>query len=253
MLVFAWMALGPPMLCAADQYEVGDTLHVWAPSGLNVREAPRLSAAKVGQLSMGTQVTVIEISPQTLAISVIAPRPDQFPDNIYQERGTEEPFYLKGNWVKVKSGAITGYVADMYLLHFPAFPEAGSVWRYAEQLGGKPLLPDTTWRDDCDGAPIVRCYEWEAISETGIRFGESYYMSAQDESISLPNLTVEEGFIFWSAFMPLADNDRRRAKLPLLMLMSTHEEGIWLLESDLCEVMISSDNGRVTLGQGCSD
>ena len=53
--------------------------------------------------------------------------------------------------------------------------------------------------------------------------------------------------------MPLADDDRRRAMLPLLMLMSTHDEGIWLLESDLCEVMISSDNGRVTLGQGCSD
>ncbi|MCB0635051.1 MAG: SH3 domain-containing protein, partial [Lewinella sp.] len=87
-------------LLGATNYSAGDQLHVVAPSGLNMRDAPGTHGQRVGQIPWGETVTVIN----TLGFA------DDF-------AGTFESF--DGHWVQVRYQDWEGYVFDAYLSQFP--------------------------------------------------------------------------------------------------------------------------------------
>ena len=237
----------------ADRYRVGDVLYVWAQSGLNLRKAPQLNAPKVDKLAMGVSVKVLAKTSQALRLAVIAARPEQAAGNIFGEPASKDPFVLEGHWVKVQSGATVGYVADIYLLSWPALPEATTPWEYTELLTEDQLIADTTWLQGCEGGPAIDCYEWKAASSTGIEFSGDVSLVSVYQGFRLPDMTVEEGFVFWNVFIPIGDAERRKAGLDPLTLLQGEEGNLWLLENEVCELSITLEDDRIYCSSGCSD
>lgn len=90
-------------ICSAQQtgnYKAGDTLRVFALSGLKLRDQNNLSGKVVATMKFGEAV-VIE---QTF----------QFDQN---HSGTIEGF--KGHWIKIKYGTLTGFAFDGFLSALP--------------------------------------------------------------------------------------------------------------------------------------
>ena len=95
----------------ADNYAVGDTLYVWAESGLNLREAPGAKELKTGGVMFGDFVIVAEKTEIPFNVEGITYFDEDDPSR------SGDPVILYGNWVKVKTEAGNiGYVIDQYLL-----------------------------------------------------------------------------------------------------------------------------------------
>lgn len=94
----------------ANFYKKGDTLHVWAKSGLNMREGPGTDFPKMKKLEYGDQVKVIDQQLYSHSLSL----------TILKKKKKHNQFKLTGHWVKVKIGKREGYVFDGYLSRLPA-------------------------------------------------------------------------------------------------------------------------------------
>ncbi|MFK8004975.1 MAG: SH3 domain-containing protein [Saprospiraceae bacterium] len=94
----------------ANFYKKGDTLNVWAKSGLNMREGPGTGFPKMKKLEYGDQVQVIDQQLHSKSLSL----------TILKKNKRHNQFKLNGHWVKVKIGKREGYVFDGYLSRLPA-------------------------------------------------------------------------------------------------------------------------------------
>lgn len=253
-LIFMLLALlsTTHWLPAAEQYEPGDQLYVWAQSGLNVRAAANISGQKIGKLQVGERVEVISLTTKGYDIVAVDVHPELYEDNIFQEAGSSDPYYLRGTWVKVKGAKFEGYVIDSYLLKYAPPQPKISIGTYFAKLSGETMQVDTLWQFDCDGAGFVDCYSYEGRTKSGFVISGSYYMSAVDHSITIPDMSLEEGFVFYNYFYPLEDGLRLKNGIPMLKFMGGNEEGIWFLEDDICEFSISVEEGKLRISEGCS-
>lgn len=87
-----------------ESYKKGDTLHVWAMNGLNLRTKPNVKSATIAFLPFDEIVVVVDSALRNVPYSSI-------------DAG---PFKINGFWVKVISGTKIGYVFDGYLSKFKA-------------------------------------------------------------------------------------------------------------------------------------
>lgn len=97
-------------LSIANSYQKGDTLYVWATSGLNMREGPGTNFPKMKKLEYGERVKVIDQQLKNKSLSL----------TILKQNKRHNLFKLNGHWVKVQIGSRTGYVFDGYLSRLPA-------------------------------------------------------------------------------------------------------------------------------------
>ena len=109
---------------AIDFYQPGDTLWVWAKSGLNIREQPDAHAKILGKTAFGGQVITTEQQDVALpyAIEVIKK----------QEGG--QGLELIGYWAKIKYKNLTGYVFDAYLSKLPAMTDQPAIEKNGEDF-----------------------------------------------------------------------------------------------------------------------
>jgi len=91
-------------------YAQGDVLHVWANSGLNMREGPGTDFPKLKKLEYGDQVQVID--------NYLNSTP--FTTTVLAKSKKNREFVMHGFWVRVKIGNQEGYVFDGYLSRIPA-------------------------------------------------------------------------------------------------------------------------------------
>ncbi|MFK7771604.1 MAG: SH3 domain-containing protein [Saprospiraceae bacterium] len=94
----------------ANFYKKGDSLTVWATSGLNMREGPGTDFPKMKKLEYGDKVHVIDNQLHSKSLSL----------TILKKNKRHNQFKLNGYWVKVKTGKREGYVFDGYLSRLPA-------------------------------------------------------------------------------------------------------------------------------------
>ncbi len=110
----------------ANFYKKGDTLHVWATSGLNMREGPGTDFPKMKKLEYGDQVEIIDqyLFSTPLSISIV------------KKSKKADEFVLKGFWVRVKIGSQEGYVFDGYLSRIPVmkFKQNAKGEKYIEEF-----------------------------------------------------------------------------------------------------------------------
>ena len=86
-------------------YQYGDTLTVWATSGLNMREGPGTDFPKITKLEYGTSVQVIDNYIHSTPLDL----------NVFKRNKKTDAFTMHGFWVRVKIGRQEGYVFDGYL------------------------------------------------------------------------------------------------------------------------------------------
>ncbi|MBK6995101.1 MAG: SH3 domain-containing protein [Lewinellaceae bacterium] len=121
---------------AQARYQVGDSLFVWAKSGLNLRIKPSIDAPKLTVIPYGNTIEVIDTAIQTLSHSIVIAKPKE-----------KDGFRLKGFWVMVKYGEKVGFAFDGYLSKLPVVDiskdkketEFNGFYHYAVRLWGKPL------------------------------------------------------------------------------------------------------------------
>ncbi|MEO0473284.1 MAG: SH3 domain-containing protein [Bacteroidota bacterium] len=246
-------------LFAADHYQPGDILYVWAPSGLNLRSQPNAKGDKLVRLETGAQVEVLEKTDLAHRTLAVASRPQAFPTNVYQQDGSGKAYYLKGHWVKVKAEKWEGYVIDMYLLDKPAPPEKMTLFDYVSWLEKKPMEIDTTFHESCEGG--VLCYDFQGRLENGISVQGSTSLTTVEETWQFPGMSIEEGFVMMNLFQPLEDGLRKKTEETLLMRIEyadydwdeeTKGEYLSFLSDDLCSIDFFIRDGILHIGEGCS-
>ncbi|MEZ4772488.1 MAG: SH3 domain-containing protein [Bacteroidia bacterium] len=239
------------LLRGADNYQVGSELYVWAKSGLNIREIPDISGKKIGKLNLGEWVKVISISNKKSDIQVIAPRPDLFSTNIYQDSGATAPYYLTGRWIEVRSEKFKGFVVDMYLLKYPPPSTELTMIDYIKTLASEPCTIDTSWVDEDSGSD-KKYFDYKSNADTGFGFSGHNFMESVGQTVRIPDMTVEEGFVFCNFFYPLEDAERAKSKDTPLKLMGYEKDNLWMMQSDICEIGISIEENHLYIYMGCS-
>jgi len=104
---------------AIEYYTPGDSLWVWAKSGLNVREMPNDSSKILGRATHGSQIIMLEYQDRSLPYKIeeINGRIE-----IINNENIHHPnFELNGYWARIKYKGITGFVFDAYLSKLPTF------------------------------------------------------------------------------------------------------------------------------------
>lgn len=110
-IIFMLLVIGAAPSQAADNYQIGDVLYVWAKSGLNQRETPQTISKVKTKLLYGSEVKVLAKTNISYSIRGIN-------EVKFEHSGVSFPaLVFEGEWVKIKnaSGEI-GYVIDQYLL-----------------------------------------------------------------------------------------------------------------------------------------
>lgn len=132
-LLFALAFCAHPLF-AIDDYQAGDTLYIWAKSGLKVRSTPNLNADVTSALPFGSKVELLATTEAAFNTKVDAQVTE--PDT--------GPIILKGHWAKIKdiTTGETGYVADQYLLRIRPSSAPGL---YAPQIPAAAQKVDTIY------------------------------------------------------------------------------------------------------------
>lgn len=244
------LAFTSPLLQTADAYQIGDTLYTWAPSGLNVRAEASASSSKVGKLQPGDRVVVLAKTDIPYSLTAIK-SPKVYEDEHLEDRG-QKPYQLNGSWVKVAGPGFTGYVIDMYLLAWKPPTPNTSFQAYFEKQQGESITMDTIWQRDASGIRNLDLYTYHGESSEGIVFEGFSGEGAIDESIGIPGMSLEEGFVFYNYFSALEDGLRRKNGEVALALVRHNDEMIALTEEELCYISISVREGILWIGTGCS-
>ena len=101
-------------LAAIGAYQPGDTVYVWAVSGLTLRESPSLRSAKLEVIPYGTALVLQNWSGQHDS------KVEAMPKNKIGD--TDIPaLVLKGDFAQVSYKGKTGYLFDGYLSKLPVF------------------------------------------------------------------------------------------------------------------------------------
>lgn len=172
-------------ITAADNYEVGDELYVWARSGLNLREGPSTNDKVIATLPFGEKVHIQAKTDKVYNVKMISKT------HSYDPKKKVDPLILKGNWVKVYTNeGFLGYVIDQYLLDIEYYPKKDKN-QYGPSL--EIISIDTTYNGS--DFTIKTSYPRGIEASNGTE-GESLGVG----EFIFPNFTFEEAIIMIGSF-----------------------------------------------------
>ena len=96
---------------AIDYFEKGDTLWVWANSGLKIREKPNIKSKSLGSIPFKSFVIAKESRNTDYNYSI----------KVIKEYAEYPSFSLNGFWSEVEFNGISGFVFDGYLSSLKPF------------------------------------------------------------------------------------------------------------------------------------
>ncbi len=172
----------------ANFYKKGDTLNVWAASGLNMREGPGIDFPKIKKLEYGKKVEVIDQYLRSTPINI----------TVVKKSKKSDEFVLKGFWVRVKFGTREGYVFDRYLSRLPVINfiknEKGEkisegFVSYADREFGLKLHEDVDHPD----LPLQEKFLFKNNMELNYKSAECFGMN-----INLGSLSFNEAYLFFN-------------------------------------------------------
>jgi len=197
-LSFCWIST----TFGIEQYTAGESLHIWAISGLNMRATPDAQGEKVLNLPYGATVKVVDTQPYANPFSYAMVKSEGF--------GTPVNWVVDGYWVQVEYQGQEGYVFDGYLGKLPVCSDEPEKHPYfnldlfkeygAAHWGGlkeerKETVIDLEMADPDKG----RTDTYQITFKNGgyvedIEEGYSGYITLLIKDISL-----EEGYLFFNA------------------------------------------------------
>ena len=183
------------LMAQESRFKEGETLNIWASSGLNMRDKPDAKEAKVSTIPYGAKVFV----QPNIGLKI--------PFEVEEFKG----FMVKGYWLLVKYGNTEGFVFDGFLSRLPAPIKNDSTTLedyFDNQIGkvGKIYNVMVTVRDtqtdDFVTRPIranedinsIDCHSHKQKYKQGIISGHSTGEGGGGFSVEIPNITLYEGY-----------------------------------------------------------
>jgi hypothetical protein len=175
-LIVLFLAQIIGLAAQTSRFKEGETLYVWASSGLNMRDKPDAKATKITSIPFGTKVIV----QPNIGIKI--------PFEVEEFKG----FTVKGYWLLVKYGTTEGWIFDGFLSRLPMptkKKEYGDINEYLAELkkvGGKSQIKkceEPDWKNDtCE---FTQKYELGIIYTdiTHPEVGGSFLLRIPDGSI----------------------------------------------------------------------
>jgi len=170
---------------AADNYKIGDTLYVWAPSGLNIRTGAGTNHSKMGKLELGDYVVVRNITEKKYITNGL----EAYGDPTAEIKG--HPFQLRGKWIEVENDKYYGFLVDIYLLKFK---HEVSMFDCLMNTKGEIVTTDTieTWSNGNGEIDYTVTHGFE--DGTSLEVCSEGFYAAND--IVLTDATIEEAYVF---------------------------------------------------------
>jgi Bacterial SH3 domain len=178
------------LMAQTSRFKDGETLNVWATSGLNMRDKPDAKSAKIAVIPYGAKVIVQPNMGVKIPFEI-----EEFKD-----------FTVKGYWLLVKYGNTEGFVFDGFLSLLPMptkKKEYGDIGEYLAKLkkvGGKTQIkkcqePDFK-NDTCE---FTQKYELGIIytNIAHIEVGDSFLFKIPNGSLFEAYMLVK--FYFYDA------------------------------------------------------
>ena len=194
-------------------YQKGDSLFIWAESGLNLRSEKNVKSDILKTIPYGSKVI-------TLEEKWFGERNDpNFSIELFGRIPTKENnrFKLEGKWVKVKHGKEVGYVFDAFLSKFQALKEI----HYENSFNNdeKYYEPITQFlkRIDKDlNFEEIKIKEWEDLkiekwtSKKGIIIQEISSIGRASTEIILTGFSKEEAFLIFNQIYNIEEVMKQR-------------------------------------------
>ena len=185
---------------AATMYQPGDSMYVWAKSGLKMRVSPDLKGDKILTIPYGTKVKIDSYQEELPEIKVRVVKAQKIEGMEYKS------FYLKGHWCRVTYLDTVGYIFDGYLSKMPTFELTPylketvvermvqmSFEEYADKHFG--LLQQLDFEKN---PTLVKPVSLRKIYGNGMIIEEGASKGGWKQRIILPGMSFEEGFLFFS-------------------------------------------------------
>ena len=199
-LILMLLCLDFQSVNANSTYDWGDTLHVWATSGLNMREGPRTDFPKMKKLEYGDKVQVIDDYLRSTPLSI----------TVIKKSKKSAAFVMKGHWVRVIIGNQEGYVFDGYLSRLPVLKNkkdeiGGGFWSESFNEYAKREFGISYFEKDSNRIKEMHThikydngFEWK-------EFGEKCY----DMNLELNSLSFNESYLLYNHMGKFEQNLKR--------------------------------------------
>jgi hypothetical protein len=158
----------------------GKMVFIYASSGLNMRKTPSLEGEKLTKVPYGAAVEVLE---------------DSNPPVTMTYEG------LKGKWIYVKFGADKGYVFEGFMGRLPV-PQPGVTFFDYFRKNFAPLKKIVTneYRNEDNGDEVFYTLDVDFFYDMGIIIKKYEYSEGGDETVTIPDMTIQEAFVFLKLF-----------------------------------------------------
>lgn len=208
-VAIAWFSIAPQAK-AIRYYHEGDTLYVWAQSGLVLRNEPGFDSKKIETLSYGTMV----VTKRRKEIDIPDASVDAIPACTYESQNY--PGYkISGQWVEITVNGKTGYVFDGYLSKYPPSndkeEEDSHLEGYLARVFGIASQVKDWGRDQYVTKFVCNFYKNGASGQS-----RAVGSSSAEATYILPELSLEEGYLIANRFFNLEKhtNHDRAGRFP---------------------------------------
>ena len=181
---------------AINYYDKGDTLFVWAKSGLKLRKAPNLGAEVIKTIEFGDPITTTHFK----GFDNNTPGVEIIEDHYVLPEGKKGTFKLRGYWVKVKHGKETGHVFDAYLSEWSPtqinLKEDGSQNLINYIRKSRSVLKES--------GHLEAGEEHKIIFQDGSLLRDKFIEGGYQMQLSIPGVSFEEIYLIFRYFDPYA-------------------------------------------------
>lgn len=209
-LILSAFIVAQPPAHAIREYVAGDTLYVWAASGLSLRSEAGLNAAKIASIPYGTPLVALSDKYTDAADET---RVEAVPG--YTTDGQASPaVWLSGRFVRVRFQGKTGYVFDGYLSKLP--PLHVVLGKYRDGTTEQLFEDFDTYAQRTFG--VLTAFRDSASFSQVFRNGATLICSFPGEEennvvSTLPNISWQEAFLLFNNWQQY-ERDVRKNLLP---------------------------------------
>ncbi|NPV02423.1 MAG: SH3 domain-containing protein [Brevinematales bacterium] len=200
-----------------EQVTQGSTkmLFIYAQSGLNMRKTPSLEGEKLTKIPYGAAVEILEEKSAPVTMT-------------YEG--------LKGKWVYVKYGADKGYVFEGFMGRLPV-PQPGIGFADYFSKNFAPLKKTVTNSFQPAGEDDGYQLDVNFFYDKGIIIRKYAYFEGGDDTVTIPEMTVQEAFVFLKLFnLPAL----KTVTFPQKSYDKTFDDG------SFCTVTVLKEKGEIT-------
>ena len=216
-------------------YHEGDTLYVWASSGLNIRESFEKSSEIIGNISFGEKIVILKTGDnKSTELRVKS-------SCLIDSKPTNE-FFLKGKMTMIRYKELEGYVFDAFLSRFTPIPTEYILFNFNEFLENK-----------FDTLQILKTYTGDNTSEqiilsNGINIYTKTVSTCGQITYIIPDITFQEGFLIAYRLLHLEKKELNQNDCQWYKYDSGYNfVEIWVYDDLLYKVSIRQINNFVSI------